>query len=184
MSILRLMNKPLAPCRLGVVRARTLQIAHRASRVGPGGPVVMSWSRAEVETGMPPTSSRFLRLSTETLPEWERFSAVREEFAQKILKTAPGARASRSISYRSALLRSAPAAAPPTGFIRYNHHLKDCSDGFRLDIVARGPLQLSHAGEERTYDVWLGPIFGSPTAELGICSRPRQQKCYDAFRRP
>jgi hypothetical protein len=41
----------------------------------------------------------------------------------------------------------------PTEFVRYNHHIKDCTDGFRLDIVARGPLQLSHAGKERTYDV-------------------------------
>jgi hypothetical protein len=44
----------------------------------------------------------------------------------------------------------------PAEHIRHNHHLKDCQDGFRLDIVARGSFQLSHAGEERTYDVGWG----------------------------
>lgn len=55
--------------------------------------------------------------------------------------------------------------------IRYNHHLKDCDDGFRLDIVGRGPIHLPHAGEEHTYDVGWGHFFASHTAvpSFGPC---------------
>jgi hypothetical protein len=117
-----------------------------------------------MEIEMPPAPSRILRISTETLPERDRFSAFQEEFAQKILQMDFIDRSARAPRMEVAFMRLGRVAVgagncTPAEFVRYNHHIKDCSDGFRLDIVARGPLQLSHAGEERTYDVGRGQFL-------------------------
>ena len=113
---------------------------------------------------MPPAPSQILRFSTETLPERDRFSAFQEEVAQKILKVDiidRGAGHSRfGLAFmRLGSVRVSEGRSTPAEFIRYNHHLKDCEDGFRLAIHARGPVQLSHAGEERTYDVGWGDFL-------------------------
>ena len=125
---------------------------------------------------MPPAPSQILRISTETLPERDRFSAFQEEVAQKILQMDVIDRSAGRPRFEVAFMRFGPVAVgadsgTPSEFIRYNHHLKDCSDGFRLDIVARAPLQLSHAGEERTYDVGWGHFLhhARPFRQFGPC---------------
>src|SRR5215467_7121955 len=102
---------------------------------------------------MPPAPPQILRFSTETLPERDRFSAFQEEFAQKILNVDIIDRGARHSRYGLALVRLGPVRAvyclsTAVELVRYSHHLKDCQDGFRLNIVGTGPLQLSHAGEE------------------------------------
>jgi AraC-like DNA-binding protein len=102
--------------------------------------------------------SRLLRVSTETLPERERFSAFQEEFAQQILKMdvidhsgqCPGIEVAIMPLGRSA---AGTVSATPAEFIRRNHHLKDCNDDFRLTIIAKGAFRFSHAGEEGTYNI-------------------------------
>jgi AraC-like DNA-binding protein len=110
---------------------------------------------------MPPAPSQILRISTETLPERDRCSALQEEIAQKILQVDIIDRGARHQRFGLAFVRLGPvrvanAHCTPAEFIRSNHHLKDCDDGFRLDIHARGPVHLSHAGAEHTYDVGWG----------------------------
>jgi hypothetical protein len=110
---------------------------------------------------------QILRVSTDTLPERDRFSAFQEEIAQKILKVDIIDRSAGSPRLEVAFMRLGAVAVgagsgTPSEFVRYNHHLKDCSDGFRLDVVARAPLQLSHAGQERTYDVGWGHFLHHP----------------------
>src|SRR5260370_38468057 len=109
-----------------------------------------------MEIEMPPTPSRLLRISTEMLPERERFAAFQEEFAQKILKTDVIDHSAGSPRIELAFMPLGPVAAgtvscTPVEWVRHNHHLKDCSDDFRLDIAATGPSQISHAGTERIY---------------------------------
>jgi AraC-like DNA-binding protein len=112
----------------------------------------------ETETDVPPAPSRLLRLSTEMLPERERFSALQEEFAQKILKMDLIDRGARCPRIEVAFMPLGAVAAgavrcTSAEWVRHNHHLKDCSDDFRLDIVAKGPIQFSHAGEEGICDI-------------------------------
>jgi AraC-like DNA-binding protein len=125
---------------------------------------------------MPPAPFQILRVSTETLPERDRFSAFQEEVAQKILKVDIIDRSAGPPRMEVAFMRLGAVAvgagsSTPSEFVRYDHHLKDCSDGFRLDIVARAPLQLSHAGEERTYDVGWGHFLhhARPYRQFGPC---------------
>ncbi len=111
-----------------------------------------------MEIEVPPTPSRLLRISTEMLPERERFSVFQEEFAQQILKTDVIDHSAGSPRIELTFMPLGPVAAgtvncTPVEWVRHNHHLKDCSDDFRLDIVATGPIQCSHAGEERIYDI-------------------------------
>jgi AraC-like DNA-binding protein len=126
-----------------------------------------------METGMPPTPSRLLRFSTEMLPARERFTAFREEFAQQILKMDFVDRGARRPRVEVAFVPLGTVAAgagscTPAEFIRRNHHLKDCNDDFRLDIVAKGPLQLSHAGEERIYDIGWGHLMDHARPNWGF----------------
>jgi AraC-like DNA-binding protein len=104
-----------------------------------------------------PRSSRLLRISTEMLPERERFSAFREEFARRVLMM-------DVIDHSDGLPRIdvtfmplgevavGTLAATPAEFIRHKHHVKDRSDGFILQFIERGPIHLAHVSEERTYD--------------------------------
>jgi AraC-like DNA-binding protein len=138
------------------MRTASWQIAHFASHAEAQSLCLVC--AREMETDVPPTLSRLLRLSTEALPERERFSAFREEFAQQILKMDFIDRGAGCPRVEVAFMPLGPVAAgagscTPAEFIRRNHHLKDCNDDFRLDIVAKGPLELSHAGDERVYDV-------------------------------
>ena len=131
-----------------------------------------------METDVPPTLSRFVRLSTEMLPERERFSAFREEFAQQILKMDFIDRGAGCPRVEVAFMPLGPVAAgagscTPAEFIRRNHHLKDCNDDFRLDIVTKGPLQLSHAGEECIYEIGWGHFMDQarPARSFAPCGR-------------
>ena len=102
---------------------------------------------------MPPTSSRLLRFSTELLPERERFSAFREEFARRILTMDVVDHSAGHPRIDLVFVPLGPAAAgalvaTSMEFIRRNDHIKDGSDDFRLDIVGFGQAQYSHAGTE------------------------------------
>ncbi len=106
---------------------------------------------------MSPTPSRLLRMSTEMFPERERFSAFREEFVRRILTMDvidhSGGRPRADLTF----MPLGPVAvgtlvSAPAEFIRHKHHLKDGSDDFLLEIIETGPIQFTHAGEERIYD--------------------------------
>jgi hypothetical protein len=110
------------------------------------------------------------------LPERERFSAFQEEFAQQILKMDFIDRDARCPRVEVAFMTLGPVAAgagscTPAELIRRNHHLKDCNDDFRLEIVAKGPLQLSHAGEERIYDIGWGHLMDQARPNRGFAPR-------------
>jgi len=120
---------------------------------------------------MLPTPSRLLRISTEMLPERERFAAFQEEFAQRILRMDVIDLGARCPRIELTFVPLGPVAAgtvssTPVEWVRHNHHLKDCSDDFRLDIVAAGQIQFAHAGEER--------IYGTGGAHLVDQGRPFQ----------
>jgi AraC-like DNA-binding protein len=109
-----------------------------------------------MEIEVPPTPSRLVRISTETLPERRRFSAFQEEFAEQILKMDLIDHSAGCPRIELAFMPLGPVAAGTVSctaveWVRHNHHLKDCSDDFRLDIVAAGQIQFEHAGEERIY---------------------------------
>lgn len=125
---------------------------------------------------MPPTPSRLVRISTEMLPERERFSAFQEEFAQKILKMDVIDRSARCPRIEAASMPLGPVAAGTASYtaaewVRHNHHLKDCNDDFTLVIVTGGPLQFSHAGEEGICDIGWGHLAdaGRPHRGFGPC---------------
>jgi AraC-like DNA-binding protein len=104
-----------------------------------------------------PTPSHLLRLSTEMLPERERFSAFREEFAGQILALDvidhSGGRPRIDVTYLPlGAVGVCSLVATPVEFVRHKHHLKNSSDHFALNIVETGPVQFAHAGEERVYD--------------------------------
>src|SRR5215467_527689 len=40
-------------------------------------------------------------------------------------------------------------ASRPGEFVRYKHHMKDGTDDFRLEFIEAGPIQITHAGDER-----------------------------------
>jgi AraC-like DNA-binding protein len=97
-----------------------------------------------------------LRFSTDMLPERERFSALQEEFARRML--------AKDLIYHGAgcprmeltFIPLGPVAAStlastPVGFSRQNHHLKDSTDDFHLDIVETGVIHFAQAGEECVY---------------------------------
>jgi AraC-like DNA-binding protein len=113
--------------------------------------------RAEMEIEVQPTPSRLLRFSTEMLPERERFSAFREEFARRILMMEVIDHSDGRPRIEVTFMPLGPAAvgtlaATPAEFIRHKHHLKDGNDDFHLEIIETGPVRFAHAGEERTYD--------------------------------
>ncbi len=59
----------------------------------------------------------------------------------------------------------------PAEFVRQKHHLKDGSDDFLFEIIKTGPLQYTHAGEERTYDAGSAHFVdqGRPMRGFGPC---------------
>ena len=106
---------------------------------------------------MPPSPSRLLRLSTDMLPERDRFPAFREEFARRILMMDvidhSDGRPRIEITFMPLGTAAAGSlSATPAEFIRDKRHLKDRSDGFVLQIVETGPIHFTHVGEERAYN--------------------------------
>jgi AraC-like DNA-binding protein len=106
---------------------------------------------------VPATSRRVLHISTEMLPEKERFSAFREEFARRVLMMDvidhSGGRPRIDVTF----MPLGPVAvgaldATPVEFIRDKAHVKDRSDGFILQIIRAGPVHFAHVGKERFYD--------------------------------
>jgi AraC-like DNA-binding protein len=110
-----------------------------------------------MEIDVQPTLSRLLRISTEMLPERDRFSAFREEFARRVLMmdVIDHSDGCPRIDVTFMPLGEAAVgtlAATPVEFIRHKHHLKDRSDGFVLQFIESGPIRFAHGGEERTYN--------------------------------
>ena len=106
---------------------------------------------------MPSAPSRLLRISTEMLPERQRFSAFREEFARRVLMMDVIDHSDGRPRIDITFMPLGPAAlgslsATPAEFIRHKHHLRDRSDGFILQIVQAGPIHFTHVGEERVYE--------------------------------
>src|SRR5262249_15280877 len=106
---------------------------------------------------MQPMPSRLLRLSTEMLPERERFAAFREEFARRVLMMDVIDHSDGRPRIEVTFMPLGPAAAgrppaTPAGLNRDKAHLKETSDGQRLQIVETGPIHFTHVGEERAYD--------------------------------
>jgi AraC-like DNA-binding protein len=110
-----------------------------------------------MEIKVPLTSSRLLRISTEMLPERERFSAFREEFARRVLMMDvidhSDGRPRIDVTFMPlGEVAVGTLSATPAEFIRHKHHVKDRSDGFILQFVERGPIHFAHVSEERAYD--------------------------------
>jgi hypothetical protein len=109
----------------------------------------------EFEVSLP--SPHLLRFSTDMLPERERFSTFREEFARRVLAMDVIDHSAGRPCIDIAFLPLGSAAAgslvaTPAEFIRGAEHLKDGSDDFRLDIVRLGPIAYRHAGMEHAYE--------------------------------
>jgi len=99
---------------------------------------------------------------------------MQEEVAQKVLNVDFVDRGTGHSRFELAFSRLGPVMvgrclSTSAEIIRYNHHLKDCEDGFSLHIIGRGPVHLSHAGEEHTYDVGWGHFLHHmrPYRQLG-----------------
>jgi len=103
------------------------------------------------------TSSHLLRWSTEMLPERERFSTFREEFARQNLALDvidhSGGRPRIDVTYLPlGTVGVCSIVTAPAEFIRDKHHLKNSSGDFGLNIIKAGPVQFANAGQERVYD--------------------------------
>src|SRR5216684_5552207 len=130
-----------------------------------------------MEIEVSPTSSRLLRISTEMFPERERFSAFREEFVRRILRMDvidhSGGRPRADLTFMPlGPVAVGTLAGTSAEFLRQKHHLKDGSDDFILEIIKTGPIQFTHAGEERTYDTGSACFFdqGRPRRGFGPCN--------------
>jgi hypothetical protein len=126
-----------------------------------------------MEIDVPAMPSRLLRISTEMLPERERFSALQEEFAQKILKMDLIDRGGRCPRIEVAFVPLGAVAAGAINctsaeFIRRNHHLKDCSDDFRLPFQSCVPPALRRRAG--------GTSCGGQT-EAEMMPTPRRMRC-------
>src|SRR5215469_14980328 len=124
--------------------------------------------------GEMPTASHLLRWSTEMLPERERFSTLREEFARQNLALDvidhSGGRPRIDVTYLSlGAVGVCSLVATPAEFIRDEHHLKNSRDQFGLNIVKAGPVQFANAGQERVYDAGSACLTnrGSPLRAFG-----------------
>jgi AraC-like DNA-binding protein len=109
-----------------------------------------------MEIEMPP-SSRLLRFSTEMLPERERFSAFREEFARRVLAMDVVNHSAGRPRLDLTFMPLGPAAVgtlvgTSAEFIREKHHLKDGSDDFRINFAENAPIRFTHAGHARICD--------------------------------
>jgi AraC-like DNA-binding protein len=110
-----------------------------------------------METAVPQTPSRLLRISTQMLPERDRFPAFREEFVRRVLMMDvidhSDGRPRIDVTFMPlGEVAVGTLAATPAEFIRHKHHVKDRSDGFVLQFIESGPIHFAHVSEERTYD--------------------------------
>ncbi len=91
------------------------------------------------------------------LPERERFSMFREEFARQKLALDvidhSGGRPRIDVTYLPlGAVGVCSLVATPAEFIRHKHHLKNSCDQFGLNIVEAGAVQFANAGHEQIYD--------------------------------
>lgn len=116
-----------------------------------------------------PGPSRLLRFSTEMLPERERFSVFREDFARRIMRT-------DAIDNSGTFMGLGPVAtatlvSTPAEFIRHEDHVKDGNDDLMLTIVETGAVHYTHAGKEHLCKPSLGYFSdnGRPRRGIGKC---------------
>jgi AraC-like DNA-binding protein len=100
-----------------------------------------------------PASSRLLLFSTEMLPERERFSAFREEFARRVLAMDVVDHSAGRPRFDITFMQLGAAGVgtldgTSAEFIREQHHLKDGSDDFRINIAEAAPIRFAHGGQE------------------------------------
>jgi AraC-like DNA-binding protein len=126
-----------------------------------------------MEIDVSPTPSRLLRFSTDMLPERDRFSAFREEFARRVLMMDvidhSGGRPRIDLTFMP--LGSAAVGAlvaTPAEFVRHKHHVKDGNDDFRLNVVDTGSIQFEQAGQECICDTGGAYFFDQQRPERGI----------------
>ena len=121
---------------------------------------------------MAPTS-RLLRFSTEMLPERDRFSAFREEFARRVLTMDVVDYSAGRPRLDMTFMPLGPAAVgtlvgTSAEFIRERHHLKDGSDDFRLNFADNGPIRFAHAGQEHICAIGKAYFVDHARPERGL----------------
>jgi AraC-like DNA-binding protein len=90
------------------------------------------------------------------LPESERSSTLRDEFARQNLALDvidhSGGRPRIDLTYLPlGGVGVCSLVATPAEFVRHKHHLKNSRDQFGLNIVETGPLQFANAGQDHVY---------------------------------
>jgi AraC-like DNA-binding protein len=128
-----------------------------------------------MEIEVPPTPSRFLRFSTEMLPERERFSAF-QEFARRVMITDvidhSGGRPRVDVTFMAlGPVSAATLVSTPAEFTRHPNQVKDGNDDLMLTIVETSAVQYAHAGKEVTCNPGSGYFSdnGRPRRGFGPC---------------
>ena len=113
---------------------------------------------------MPLASPQLVRFWTEMLPERERFSAFREEFARQVLRMDVADLSGRKPHFDLTFVNLGQIAVgslvgTASEFVRNTHHVKDGFGAFSVGVVAAGPVLARHAGQEHCLGVGSGLFF-------------------------
>jgi hypothetical protein len=113
---------------------------------------------------VPLASPQLVRFWTEMLPERERFSAFREEFARQVLRMDVADLSERNPHFDLTYLNLGQIAVgslvgTASEFVRNTHHVKDGFGAFSVGVVAAGPVLARHAGQEHCLSVGSGLFF-------------------------
>jgi AraC-like DNA-binding protein len=116
-----------------------------------------------LEEEVPLAPPKLLRFSTEMLPERERMSAFREEFARQVLQMDVIALSDRP-RIKITLLKVNQVGiggleSTPSEFIRGAHYIKDGVDDFQLCLAGQGQIQAHHAGGDLAFDTGSACFF-------------------------
>jgi AraC-like DNA-binding protein len=116
-----------------------------------------------LEEEVPLAPPKLLRFSTEMLPERERMSAFREEFARQVLQMDVIALSDRP-RIKITLLKVNQIGvggleSTPSEFIRDAHYIKDGVDDFQLCLAGQGQIQAHHAGGDLAFDTGSACFF-------------------------
>jgi AraC-like DNA-binding protein len=113
---------------------------------------------------VPLASPQLVRFWTEMLPERERFSAFREEFARQVLRMDVADLSGRKPHFDLTFVNLGQVAVgslvgTASEFVRNTHHVKDGFGAFSVGVVAAGPVLARHAGQEHCLGVGSGLFF-------------------------
>lgn len=124
---------------------------------------------------MPAALPQFLRFSTEMLPEHNRLSAFREEFARLFIKTdvvdLSGDNPRFDLTFLAlGSIVIGSIAATPCELVRDKHLVKDGMGNFQLHLVDEGLLHTRHAGQEHSYEIGAGVLmdYGRPACTFSM----------------